>query len=277
MLFRKARSRRGPAIPPDIDAEARGVIEAVAPFTMTSPERILALREAVQHVDGPLLILAGPGSGKTRVLTHRVAHLVNHGVDPSMILALTFTNKAAKELADRIGRLVPGQYVWTGTFHRFCSRLLRKYGSFVGLIENFSILDMDDAKKVFNLAIEEADTDPYVSNAAVQSEISKAKNALITAAEYQARPESPVGRVVEKVYPIYQRRLLECNSVDFDDLLFWVALLLQENAELRSMLDQRYAYIMVDEYQDTNLAQYAIVRSLSNNCPNLAVTGDPDQ
>lgn len=234
--------------------------------------------QAVSVIDGPLMILAGPGSGKTRVITHRIAYMLQQGIPADRILALTFTNKAANELGARIQRLVDGQFVWAGTFHRFCSRLLRQYGSFVGLNENFSILDMDDATKLFSQAWDEAKIDDaFVSTAAVQSEISNAKNALIRAEEYRGRVGNPASKVVEKVYPLYQRKLLQCNSVDFDDLLLWTAIILQENEELRQRLDERFAYIMVDEYQDTNLAQYAIVRSLSNLYPNLAVTGDPDQ
>jgi DNA helicase-2/ATP-dependent DNA helicase PcrA len=137
---------------------------------------------------------------------------------------------------------------------------------------------MDDASKVFSQAWDEADLqDDFVSTSAVQQEISRAKNALIGPLEYQAGVDQPVGRVVEKVFPLYQQKLLACNAVDFDDLLLWIAVILQESEELRQQLDRRFAYIMVDEYQDTNLAQYAIVRSLSNLYPNLAVTGDPDQ
>jgi DNA helicase-2/ATP-dependent DNA helicase PcrA len=234
--------------------------------------------QAVSVIDGPLMILAGPGSGKTRVITHRIAYMLQQGVPAERILALTFTNKAANELGQRIQRLVPGQFVWAGTFHRFCSRLLRQYGGFVGLKDNFSILDMDDATKLFTQAWDEASVkDEFVSTSAVQSEISKAKNALIRPEEYRGRTTNPAGKVVEKVYPIYQRKLIQCNSVDFDDLLLWTAIILRENDELRQRLDERFSYIMVDEYQDTNLAQYAIVRSLSNDYPNLAVTGDPDQ
>ncbi len=235
-------------------------------------------RRAAEILDGPLMILAGPGSGKTRVITHRVANMIHNGIRADQIVALTFTNKAAEELKNRIATLVPGSYVWAGTFHRFCSRLLRQYAPLVGLSENFSILDMDDVSRLLANAWAVADiADEFVSRNAVQSEISRAKNAIVTAEEYQGRAGNAVGKVTQQVYPIYQRMLLECNSVDFDDLLMWTAIILQQNEELRQSLDQRFAYIMVDEYQDTNLAQYAIVRSLSNDLPNLAITGDPDQ
>ena len=234
--------------------------------------------KAVSVIEGPLMILAGPGSGKTRVITHRIAYMLQQGIPADRILALTFTNKAANELGHRIQRLVPGRFVWAGTFHRFCSRLLRQYGSFVGLNDNFSILDMDDATKLFSQAWDEAGVDDaFVSTSAVQTEISNAKNALIRADAYRGRAGIAAGKVAEKVYPVYQRKLLQCNSVDFDDLLLWTAVILQEREELRQRLDERFGYIMVDEYQDTNLAQYAIVRALSNLYPNLAVTGDPDQ
>lgn len=252
-------------------------------FDAAGPADLLAglnsqQQQAVQIVDGPLMILAGPGSGKTRVVTHRIAHMIQQGIGPQQIVALTFTNKAADELKQRIARLVPGNYVWTGTFHRFCSRLLRQYAPLIGLSESFTIFDMDDAGKALAEAWDRADIDDqFVTRPAVQNEISKAKNAVILPDEYQARPGKPVGAVVEKIYPLYQKLLLENNAVDFDDLLLWTAVLLQQNEDLRQSLDQKFAYIMVDEYQDTNLAQYAIVRALSNDAPNLAVTGDPDQ
>jgi DNA helicase-2/ATP-dependent DNA helicase PcrA len=237
-----------------------------------------AQRAAVEHIDGPLLILAGPGSGKTRVVTHRVANLLRQGVSAYRILALTFTNKAAEEMRQRLERLAPHERVWMGTFHRFCSRLLRDHASLVGLSENFSIYDMDDSGKVLKQAVAEADIQlTHVSLGGIASAISWAKNSLIKPDDYQARAGSTVGTVVSQVHPKYQQMLLSANAVDFDDLLMHVAVLLRENPELRRDLDERYQYILVDEYQDTNLAQYAIVRALSIDYPNLAVTGDPDQ
>jgi len=235
-------------------------------------------QDAVRHVDGPLLILAGPGSGKTRVVTHRIAYMLEQGVPAWHVLALTFTNKAADEMRSRVERLVAQRGVWMGTFHSFCARLLRQHASLVGLNANYSILDTDDAKKALKLAIEESDAKLVrTSPEAVAHAISWAKNKLITAGEYAARPGDPVDAIVEKVYPVYQKRLLESNAVDFDDLLLHVAMLLKDSRELRTALDERYRYILVDEYQDTNLAQYAIVRALSIKHSNLAVTGDPDQ
>ncbi len=237
-----------------------------------------AQREAVEHLDGPLLILAGPGSGKTRVITHRVANLLRHGVPPRSILALTFTNKAADEMRSRLEQLAPGEPVWMSTFHRFCARLLRQHAALVGLSENYTIYDTSDSRQVLKRTLEELGIGAVqYTPERIASAISWTKNNLITAENYQAKPGNPLGHVLERVYPAYQARLLASSAVDFDDLLLHVATLLRENPETRATLDHRYRYILVDEYQDTNLAQYTIVRALSIDVPNLAVTGDPDQ
>jgi DNA helicase-2/ATP-dependent DNA helicase PcrA len=237
-----------------------------------------AQREAVEHLDGPLLILAGPGSGKTRVITHRVANLLRHGVPARQIVALTFTNKAADEMRQRIEQLAPGQAVAMSTFHRFCSRLLRHYAPAVGLAENFTIYDTADSRQVLRRTLAELDIDATLyAPERIASAISWAKNKLITAEQYEPRPGHPLGNIVARVYPAYQVRLLASSAVDFDDLLLHVATLLRDNPETRATLDERFRYILVDEYQDTNLAQYTIVRALSIDHPNLAVTGDPDQ
>lgn len=237
-----------------------------------------AQRQAAAHLEGPLLILAGPGSGKTRVVTHRVANLLGHGVPPSQILALTFTNKAADEMRQRVERLTQRRGVWMGTFHAFCARLLRRYASLVGLQENYSIYDADDSRRVLKAVLGESDAGvTHTSPDAIGNAISWAKNSLITAGQYVPRANSTIGALVARIYPAYQQRLLASNACDFDDLLLHVATLLREQPELRAELDARYRYILVDEYQDTNLAQYAIVRALSIDYPNLAVTGDPDQ
>jgi len=235
-------------------------------------------RQAVEHINGPLLILAGPGSGKTRVVTHRIANMIQQGIPAWQIVALTFTNKAADEMRLRVQSLAPGQPVWMGTFHRFCARLLRRHAAMVGLSENYSIYDMADSKQAMKRAIEVAQVSTsHTSPEQIAASISRAKNRLVT-------PETMLGQslrhneqIAAKVYPVYQRQLLTANAVDFDDLLLHVAVMLRENAELRSELDARFRYILVDEYQDTNLAQYAIVRALSIEHPNLSVTGDPDQ
>ena len=237
-----------------------------------------AQREAVLHRDGPLLILAGPGSGKTRVITHRIARLLAEGVPEGQILALTFTNKAAEEMRSRVERLAPGRSVWVSTFHRFCARLLRKYAPLVGLQENYTIYDAGDSLQTLRRVIAEAKIDaPSLTPEAIARAISWAKNNLISAEKYQPRLGHELGTVVKRVYPAYEAKLTASNAVDFDDLLFHVAAVLGENPEVRAALDERYQYILVDEYQDTNLAQYAIARALSIDYPNLAATGDPDQ
>jgi DNA helicase-2/ATP-dependent DNA helicase PcrA len=237
-----------------------------------------AQREAVLHGEGPLLILAGPGSGKTRVITHRVAHLMAEGIPGRQILALTFTNKAADEMRNRIERLAPGHDVWLGTFHRFCARLLRRYAPLVGLEENYTIYDTADSLQTLKRAMAQEKVDsPLVTPEMIARAVSWAKNNLIGPKDYQPRPGNPLGNVVYQVYPAYQARLTSSNAVDFDDLLLHIATLLRDNPEVRQQLDERYRFIMVDEYQDTNLAQYAIARALSIDHPNLAVTGDPDQ
>ncbi len=238
----------------------------------------LPQREAVEHRDGPLLILAGPGSGKTRVITHRIARLLHEGVPARQILALTFTNKAADEMRRRVELLAPGQPVWMSTFHRFCSRLLRGHAPLVGLSENFTIYDTSDSRQVLRRVMEEAGVDPaHYTPDRIAHAVSWAKNNLISPADYTPRSGHPLGHIVERVYPLYAERMLRANAVDFDDLLLHVAAMLRGSPEIRATLDARYRYIMVDEYQDTNLAQYSIVRALSIDYPNLAVTGDPDQ
>lgn len=234
--------------------------------------------EAVRHIDGPLLILAGPGSGKTRVVTHRIANLLDHGIPPWQIAALTFTNKAADEMRARVDRLAPGQSVWMGTFHRFCAQLLRRHAAMVGLSENYSILDTSDAKQAMKRAIQASEVSTsHASPDQIANSISHAKNRLVTPEMMEGQALSPRDTIAARVYPVYRQQLLTANAVDFDDLLFHIANLLRQNPAIREELDQRYRYILVDEYQDTNLAQYAIVRALSINYPNLAVTGDPDQ
>ncbi len=234
--------------------------------------------EAVRHMEGPMLVLSGPGSGKTRVVTHRIAHLLREGIPARQILALTFTNKAADEMRVRIEQLAPGADVWISTFHRFGARLLRTHAEFVGLTPNFTIYDTSDAKQTLSRVIEAGKFKTmHYTPERIASAISAAKNKLITPERYEPRPSSPLSQIVAEVYPAYQKRLLSSSAVDFDDLLLHVAELLYQNAEVRAHLDNRYRYILVDEYQDTNNAQYVMLRALSVDYPNLAVTGDPDQ
>lgn len=229
-----------------------------------------------------MLTLAGPGSGKTRVVTHRIAHLLSKGVPPHQIVALTFTNKAAAEMRLRLERVIPpaagSGSVWMGTFHRFCAFQLRRHASLVGLSENYSIYDMPDQKQAMKRAVAAADVSTsHASPDQIASTISRAKNRLITPDMMQGHAMTPIEALAARVYPHYQQLLLQSNAVDFDDLLLHIAMLLRNNPHVRSKWDARCRYILVDEYQDTNLAQYAIVRALSIDHPNLAVTGDPDQ
>ena len=237
-----------------------------------------AQREAVRHVDGPLLILAGPGSGKTRVVTHRIAYLLEAGVPGEQVLALTFTNKAAEEMRARVQRLTGDGSVWLGTYHRFCARLLRKHASLVGLAENYTIYDDDDSSRLLRRVLTRLGVDPgQFTPDTIAAAIGWAKNRLIGADRYEPRSGHPLGALVKRVYPAYQAELLRANAADFDDLLLHVVTLLRDNPEIRQGLDERFRFVLVDEYQDTNFAQYAIARALSIDHPNLAVTGDPDQ
>jgi DNA helicase-2/ATP-dependent DNA helicase PcrA len=238
--------------------------------------------KVVDHLDGPLLVLAGPGSGKTRVITHRIARMIERGVDPRQILAITFTNKAATEMASRVDALLPGCRVWVSTFHKFCARLLRQRAEVVGLKSNFTIYDTADQKQLIRQVLHELNIDSvHFPVPKIAARISRAKNAMLTAADVARSFEERVGdhmqAVVARVYPAYQKWLLKSNAVDFDDLLLHVVGLLTENPEIRRDLDARFRYILVDEYQDTNRAQYRIVASLSHDEKHLCATGDPDQ
>ncbi len=237
-----------------------------------------AQREAVQHIDDPMLIIAGPGSGKTRVITHRIAYLIAQGIPSHCILALTFTNKAAEEMRVRLDNLVAGHHTWTGTFHKFCAKLLRKHASLVGLSENFTIYDTGDSKKVIKQAIQNTEVDlSHYTPESLLSQISNVKNSSITAEKFVPRPGHAQDAIVARVYPEYQKLLQMANGVDFDDLLLHSVDLLRESPELRQAYDHKYSYFMVDEYQDTNLTQYQLIRLLNHDVRNLAVTGDPDQ
>jgi DNA helicase-2/ATP-dependent DNA helicase PcrA len=237
-----------------------------------------AQRAAVTHIDGPLLVLAGAGSGKTRVITRRVAYLLSLGVSSEQILALTFTNKAANEMRERIEAQVQESRVWVGTFHGFCARLLRKYAKLVGIDPRFSIYDQSDRLRAIRDITEQIDwKEPGWTAERIEPVISRAKNDLIGPRQSKQRAVDRRGEMIAQVYEIYQERLKVASAVDFDDLLVHAVAILKEHKDVRADLDRHYRYVLVDEYQDTNLAQYAIVRALSVDHPNLCVTGDPDQ
>ncbi len=244
---------------------------------LTEPQR-----EAVEYFEGPLQILAGPGSGKTRVITRRIARLVDRGVHPSSILAITFTNKAAREMQERVNQLLPDSPVWISTFHRFCASVLRRRARSVGLESNFVIYDKSDQLQVLRHVLNDLDLDTVrVPVARLGARISHIKNTMISSEEFKRSLDMEVGEpfdlVVAQVYPKYQEMLLASNAVDFDDLLLHVVKLFQENPTLRAEYDDRFRFLLVDEYQDTNAIQYQLVRSLGIDRPNVCVTGDPDQ
>ncbi|GJG87587.1 hypothetical protein tb265_27680 [Gemmatimonadetes bacterium T265] len=240
-----------------------------------------AQREAVLHVDGPALVLAGAGSGKTRVLTTRIARLVQeHGVDPTRILAVTFTNKAAGEMRDRIARLLgyEPRGMWVGTFHAIGARLLRQYAHLVGRTPNFTIYDEDDAlgalKRLFErhkIGVKE------VAPKAVLSAISDAKNALVPPREYAELAGDAFTRTAAKLYPELEPLLRESNAVTFDDLLVLPVQILREHPQVLANYRERFRYVLVDEYQDTNRAQFEFVRLMGGERGNVMVVGDDDQ
>jgi superfamily I DNA/RNA helicase len=235
-------------------------------------------QEAVTHFEGPLLILAGAGSGKTRVITRRVAWLLSQGVRPSNILAITFTNKAAGEMKQRVDALVPGNRVWVSTFHSLGARLLRQYGERIGLDRNFTIYDMDDRNKIVKQALDAAGMDNVkFTPDRIGGAISKAKNQLLPPDKYAQTGNDFFTNTVAQVYAVYQKKLRDANGLDFDDLLYIPALALKLDPELRTELDARFKFVLIDEYQDTNGAQYQIAKSLSVDHRNICVVGDPDQ
>lgn len=237
-----------------------------------------AQRQAVMHLDGPLLILAGPGSGKTRVITRRVAYLLSQGVKPWNILAITFTNKAADEMRRRVEELAPNSRVWMSTFHSMGARLLRQYGEQLGLDRNFTIYDQADRMQLTKDALAAANIDNvHFTPERIQAAISRAKNDLLSPPDYARSVNDFFGETVARIYPLYEQKLRAANALDFDDLLYWMANLLRSTPEVRAELDARFRYVLIDEYQDTNRAQYVIARHLSMDYPNLCVVGDPDQ
>ena len=239
-------------------------------------------QEAVECTEGPLLIIAGAGSGKTRVLTQRIAYLITEKqVNPWNILAITFTNKAAGEMRDRVDQLadVNGGSVWVSTFHSTCVRILRRYIDRLGYDTNFTIYDTDDQKHVIKDIIKQMDLDTRMfKDRALLSAISSAKNELISPEEYQLDAAGDWNKqTISKVYNAYQRVLKQNNALDFDDLLMKTVELFQSQPDVLDSYQERFRYLMVDEYQDTNTAQFALVNLLAKKYRNLCVVGDDDQ
>lgn len=241
-----------------------------------------AQADAVKTTSGPLLILAGAGSGKTKTLTHRIAYLIaNEGVWPNEILAVTFTNKAAKEMRERLGHLLQQdgsarQFMpWMGTFHGICVRLLRIDGDKIGISPNYVIYDEDDRQGLIKQAMKQLSiTDKQIKPRAVSGTISNAKNELRTPEEFAAHANYPFEKEVAKIYTLYEKMRIEAGALDFDDLLIEAVRLFRDHPEVRAKWRAQFKHILIDEYQDTNAAQYAIVKSLVGETRNICVVGD---
>lgn len=241
-----------------------------------------AQAEAAKAVDGPLLILAGAGSGKTKTLTYRIANLIAHeGIWPEQILAVTFTNKAAREMRQRLGALLDRRsedrsfMPWMGTFHSICVRLLRIDGQAIGIASNFVIYDEDDRLGLIKQAMKKHNvSDKNIKPRAVTSAISSAKNELVTPDAYEMNAQYPFQKTVAELYRTYETMRQAANALDFDDLLIETVRLLREQPQVREKWRQKFRHILIDEYQDTNAAQYALVKSLVNDERNICVVGD---
>ncbi len=237
-------------------------------------------RAAVQHVDGPLLIIAGAGSGKTRVLTYRIAYLLERGVSPEAILAVTFTNKAATEMRERVSALIGprAQHVWVGTFHSMCVRILRRYADRLGFPNQFLIFDTADQLAAVRAVLKDLDLDPKRHDPrSLLGAISAAKNNLQEPREYAEAASDYWERVAARVYERYQEKLRENGAFDFDDLLLATVRLFRQEPDVLAHYRAKFQYLMVDEYQDTNRVQYVLVNMLAEDHRNLCVVGDADQ
>ena len=238
-------------------------------------------RQAVQCVDGPLLIVAGPGSGKTRVITHRIAYLNRHvGISPWRIAAVTFTNRAAREMRNRLAALMGdgAQRLTAGTFHALCASVLRRNGEVIGIPPDYVIMDDEDQMNLIKQSMEQLQLDPKrFPPRSVLSAISRAKSQLLVPDALAARADGPYEKLVSQVFAAYQASLARSHGVDFDDLLSKTVELFQRAPEVRDRWQERFVHFMVDEFQDTNTAQYEIARLLAGKHRNLAVVGDPDQ
>jgi DNA helicase-2/ATP-dependent DNA helicase PcrA len=238
-------------------------------------------KQAVEQIDGPVLILAGAGSGKTKTLTHRIAYLIQRNVSPYSILAVTFTNKAAKEMRARVGGLLGQQaddrsfMPYMGTFHSICVRILRQDGENIGIPKNFVIFDESDRQSAIKQALKQLfiDEKQFKANT-ISGMISGAKNELITPEQYAQTATLPAQKVAAKVFPLYEQSLREAGALDFDDLIGRTVAMLSAHVELQEKWSQQFQYIMIDEYQDTNNAQYRLIKLLTNDSQNLCVVGD---
>lgn len=235
-------------------------------------------KEAVLHIDGPCLVIAGAGSGKTKVLTTRIANLIENGIPSYNILAITFTNKAAKEMRDRLSNIVPDNSAFVGTFHSLGVRIIRENAPLLGLDRNFSIIDSDDVISLIKKIMKDLGLDPKLTAPAyIRNKISNIKNEMLSKDDIVKFYNTPQDKVAEKVYYEYIEILKKNNSVDFDDLLRLPVLVFQEHPDVLEMYQDRFKYILIDEYQDTNEVQYKLSKLLAKKYKNIFIVGDPDQ
>jgi len=242
--------------------------------SLNSPQQ-----QAAKYVNGPCLVLSGPGSGKTRVITHRIAYLIDEQkVNPSDILAVTFTNKAANEMKARIRKLTKIVPIWMGTFHSICAKILRESGGYIGISPNFTIFDDDDSMRLVKDVMKDLDiSTKNFSPGSIKGSIESAKNEVVGPTEYQGYARGYFQEIVYKVYNEYQKALRKSQALDFDDLIFQTVLLFQNYPEVLEKYQNRWKYILVDEYQDTNKSQYIFTKLLAQKNRNLFIVGDASQ
>ena len=238
--------------------------------------------EAVTNTEGPSLVIAGAGSGKTKVLTHKIAYLMGEkNVSPFNILAITFTNKAANEMKERVEKLVGdvARDMWIGTFHSICVRILRRYIDRIGFDSSFIIFDTSDQRTLIKECLKKLDVDDKMfTDRSVQFEISNAKNEMLEPEQYQARAMGDFRKEkIAEIYTLYQNRLKENNAIDFDDIINFTIKILMNNPDVLEYYTEKFKYVLVDEYQDTNKAQFTLVSILASRYGNITVVGDNDQ
>jgi len=238
--------------------------------------------EAVVNVEGASLVIAGAGSGKTKVLTHKIAYMINEkGISPWNVLAITFTNKAANEMKNRIEKLVGDKSndMWIGTFHSICVRILRRYIDRIGFGTSFVIFDTLDQRSLIKQCLKELNVDDKIfTDRGVLAEISNAKNEMLTPVAYMARVSGEFRKEkIGGIYELYQKKLKQNNCLDFDDIINYTIQILEENLDCLEYYQDKFKYILVDEYQDTNKAQFTLIKKLSDKYKNITVVGDNDQ
>lgn len=239
-------------------------------------------KEAVKNVEGPCLVIAGAGSGKTKVLTYKIAYLIQeNGVKPWNILAITFTNKAAEEMRERAEGLIGNNIndLWLGTFHSVCVRILRKFIDRIGFESSFAVFDTSDQKTIIKNAMKELNIDTKLfTEKSVLNEISNAKNEMLEPKEYIEKYSKDYRKgIIGKVYSLYQKRLKENNAIDFDDIINFTIKILMENPDVLDYYSEKFKYVLVDEYQDTNKSQFTLITLLASKYGNITAVGDNDQ